>query len=310
MAGYKQEIGEMLRVLCIGDNNVDIYPEQNEIFPGGNAVNVAAFMRELGCETAYMGIIGNDRSGKLQIDSLKASGVDVSHMRICPGETAYTYVDLIKGDRVFRDFNIEINRQNPIGIDPGENEYIASFSHVHTSCWSFLKEGVLGEIKNLCTHISFDFSTEWDEKLIEKICPQIEIAFFSLSHVKPEQRKGVLRLARESGADLAIGTMGNGGSMAYNGNDFKEFPVHNINIIDPIGAGDAFISAFLKCYMSEKLRKENWIKDILQKQNKNPDLSDYDETILRMSMMQGTLFAERICMKHGAFGKSISYREF
>ena len=54
-----------MKIAGIGDNVIDRYMNMGIMFPGGNAVNVAAHAALLGAEAAYVGSIGADREGKI-----------------------------------------------------------------------------------------------------------------------------------------------------------------------------------------------------------------------------------------------------
>ena len=42
-----------MRLAAIGDNCVDFYEKQGWAYPGGNAVNVAVYGRQLGMDAAF-----------------------------------------------------------------------------------------------------------------------------------------------------------------------------------------------------------------------------------------------------------------
>ena len=50
----------MIRLLTVGDNVVDCYPDLGTMFPGGNTVNVAVHAQRNGAEAAYLGALGTD----------------------------------------------------------------------------------------------------------------------------------------------------------------------------------------------------------------------------------------------------------
>ena len=54
-----------MRLAAIGDNCVDFYEKQGWAYPGGNAVNVAVYGRQLGMDAAYLGWIGTDNLGDM-----------------------------------------------------------------------------------------------------------------------------------------------------------------------------------------------------------------------------------------------------
>ena len=60
-----------MRVIGIGDNVCDKYEHLKTMFPGGQALNFAAYAKMLWADSSYMGVFGNDaaaahviRSGK------------------------------------------------------------------------------------------------------------------------------------------------------------------------------------------------------------------------------------------------------
>ena len=95
----------MIKIACAGDNCVDYYDNTGESFPGGNPVNVSVYVRRLGGQSAYLGAVGTDDFGKRMCAALQEKGVDVSHVQILPGKTAFSHVERINGERVFGDYD-------------------------------------------------------------------------------------------------------------------------------------------------------------------------------------------------------------
>lgn len=76
-----------MKIAGIGDNVIDRYMNMGIMFPGGNAVNVAAHAALLGAEAAYVGSIGADREGKILKNALESLGVDLSQCIFDPEAT-------------------------------------------------------------------------------------------------------------------------------------------------------------------------------------------------------------------------------
>ena len=53
-----------MKIACVGDNCVDYYDNTGEVFPGGNPVNVAVYVRRMGGQSAYLGAVGTSRRWK------------------------------------------------------------------------------------------------------------------------------------------------------------------------------------------------------------------------------------------------------
>ena len=87
-----------MRLAAIGDNCVDFYEKQGWAYPGGNAVNVAVYGRQLGMDAAYLGWIGTDNFGDMMQEKLKEQDVETVRMQRKQGKTAITYIELLWKD--------------------------------------------------------------------------------------------------------------------------------------------------------------------------------------------------------------------
>lgn len=84
----------------IGDNCVDIYPQLNKAFSGGNAVNVAVYCTRYGIQPGCITWVGDDDYGTKLKQDLARMGVDINHVHTKHGVTAQTQVELHDNDRV------------------------------------------------------------------------------------------------------------------------------------------------------------------------------------------------------------------
>lgn len=50
---------------------MDVYRSSGKACPGGNPVNVAVYLTELGAGTAYIGWVGNDRYGEIMVQAIR-----------------------------------------------------------------------------------------------------------------------------------------------------------------------------------------------------------------------------------------------
>ena len=127
-----------MRLIGIGDNVCDVYLHLAEMFPGGQALNVAVFAKMQGIDSAYLGVFGDDEVAEHIKNTLSEFGVDTSHCRHVHGENGYALVTLIDGDRVFLGSNKGgVGRDFPLVLDDNDIEYIRQFSVVHTTNNSF-----------------------------------------------------------------------------------------------------------------------------------------------------------------------------
>jgi len=93
----------MKLVATMGDNCLDRYlPPLEREFVGGNALNVAVGLRDLGHDVAYAGAVGPDEAGRAVLGAARARGIDITHVQLNDAPTGVTTIRLTDdGDRVF-----------------------------------------------------------------------------------------------------------------------------------------------------------------------------------------------------------------
>ena len=239
----------MVRLVGVGDNTVDRYISLNRMFPGGNAVNVAVLARRYGHETGYIGWLGDDLHGKLLYNSLKKETVDISHCRMVKGPNSYCEVNLISGERVFGKSISGVSSQ--INLEKDDFGYISKYDITHTSMYSYIEEQ-LTELSQASNLLSFDYSDKWSKDYLKKTIPYVDIAFLSGSELSREKADDLLKWICERGASLVVLTQGMKGSLLYNGEKIYHQQVFETEVVDTLGAGDAYAARLLVEYLSGK----------------------------------------------------------
>ncbi len=228
-----------LRLLTVGDNVVDQYPQRGVMYPGGNTVNVAVHASRLGAHAAYLGVLGSDTAGRAVLTALRDEGVDTSHTRCLDGPNARAVVQVVDGNRVFLDGDAGVSNFRLTGDDL---RLAGTYDLVHTGECSFLEDQV-AELAAATTRLSFDFSERpWD--YVQQYAGLVSIAICSAPNADPSLARRRVEQLRALGADTAVVTLGPGGAVAL-----QEELVHRSApdgpIVDTLGAGDAFIASFL-----------------------------------------------------------------
>lgn len=137
-----------MRLAAVGSNCIDYYNniDGGKAFPGGGPVNMAVYTLRLGGEAAYIGPVGDDVYGQIMIETIKAKGVDTSHLRVEKGKTAVTQVELIDGERVFGDYDEGVLEKYKLTDE--DIDYIKNFDVVICDVW--------GKVEYESTHDSRD----------------------------------------------------------------------------------------------------------------------------------------------------------
>lgn len=231
----------MTRLLAVGDNVVDCYPASNQMFPGGNCLNVSVFARRFGAETGYIGAIGQDVAGEAIRAALVEEGVRIDRLRILPGSTAYCVIGHRRnGDRVFLKFDLSVSMFEPNEADVA---FAAGFDAVHIGQSS----GLDAHLHRFAarTRLSYDFSTRREADHRRTVAPLCFLASISAGDLGAGEARALLQDALDAGAQWCLVTRGEEGAMLGNGDRIVETPAHRVEVVDTLGAGDTFVARAL-----------------------------------------------------------------
>ncbi|MEU0852135.1 PfkB family carbohydrate kinase [Streptomyces flaveolus] len=240
-----------MNVLGFGDNTVDRFVDRGTDYPGGNCVNVAVYARRLGLDAAYLGVFGDDDLGTFLRTAVAAQGVAVDRSPVRRGGTSVSTLHVRDGDRVFLTYDEggEAVRE-PLVLDPGLLAYAASFALVHSSVYS-RTEAELPALAAAGPLISFDFSDEAEFRTpayLDRVCPHVDLALLSCSHLDEPATRGLLAEVVGRGAGTALATRGLDGAIAYDGRVTVTAPARHADpgsMSDTMGCGDAFLAGFV-----------------------------------------------------------------
>lgn len=234
-----------MRAVVIGDNSVDRYVNHGVQFIGGCALNTGVYLRRGGIETSYVGAVGDDAEGQFIIERLRGEGLDLSHLHIVPGKTAVTRVLVEGGERVFLSEDLGVGENFPLSAE--DAEFIAQHTLAHFYICGFGWE-LLPELHARGVRLSFDFSSpeRYSEEQLQAYLPWLEYVFFSGAHLASDAAARDFAAAmKQDTPALVVVTLGARGSLAYDGKQFYRQDAVPVEVVDTLGAGDAFIGTLL-----------------------------------------------------------------
>jgi fructoselysine 6-kinase len=230
----------LVDVIAIGDNMSDCYLTIGQVFPGGNAVNVAVAVARSGGSSAYVGVVGDDARGRLLMDSLAAERVDTRRLGILPGRTACCQVMHASGERLFGPRHRGVALFRPTEDDLA---FAATASITHSTYCSGL-EDVLPELARR-GRVSFDFSDHLDDGYADDLLPFVHVAEFSAAALDDRDCAELARWAVARGPAYVLVTRGSNGAMLFDGTVSVTVRAAPSMVIDSLGAGDSFIGRAL-----------------------------------------------------------------
>jgi fructoselysine 6-kinase len=230
----------MVKIASMGDNVVDCYLARDEMYPGGNCLNVAVHASRFGARSAYIGAVGKDKAGDLINDALTAEGVDLTRMRRLNDATAYCLIGHRNADRVFLDFDLGVSMFAPSQEDL---EFLSSFEAVHIGQSSGLDAWV--DVASRNALLSYDFSTRREREHRAAIGRYCFLASVSGDGLSEGEIEGIASELLESGTEWVLVTRGRAGAVLYSQSAAYSTPAQLIEPVDTLGAGDAFIARTL-----------------------------------------------------------------
>jgi sugar/nucleoside kinase (ribokinase family) len=278
-------------VLGFGDNVVDKYVHIKTMYPGGNCVNYAAYANMLGVKrSAYMGYFGNDAAAEHVINTLDRLNIETVKCKQFEDENGWSEITIKDGDRVFLDWNDGgVRGRHPYVLDRFDLQYIKQFDVVHSGNYCYT-EKELHKIQQAGVPLSFDFSDDSSQEYYEQVAPNVDYAFMSCSGQDEEAVQEHLEFVKKLGPKLAVATLEAKGAMAFDGSKFyRQNAAPLEKIVDTMGAGDSFITAFMVCYI---FRLKQHVEQ---------------NAMICEAMESASKFAARICQLEGAFGFGKKY---
>jgi fructoselysine 6-kinase len=208
------------------------------------------------------------------------------------GETGWTGVNIVDGDRIFFRGNDQgVTRSDPTTLTGDLVSHLRAARLVHSSAYSQSSQDIPkmagGPI------ITFDFSEEEAHRTddyLGELGPFIDLGLFSCSHLSYAATMHLLERAHKAGMPLALATRGKEGSLAFNGTRMIYQPAIAIedplSIRDTTGCGDAFLAAFVTSFL-----EQGWAPN-----------ASMSEGSIELALEEAAVFAREQCFVEGAFG--------
>lgn len=266
------------RVLVVGSLNADLVvrtariPGPGEtvtgsdlvIVPGGKSSNQAAAVGKLGGDAALLGCVGADGNGSMLVDSLRAAGVDVSHVRALDG--------VATGSAMIA---VDDSGENCIIVSPGANGRLSAADV--TAASGFFDSAGEGSVLTLCLEVALDAvaaaavqARDRGATVVLNVSPYQKVGADLLGLVdilvvnaheladlteQPDfdplgDWTTVIAATRaalgDAGPDTVVVTLGSKGARTIDlatGEASEAYPAPAITPVDTTGSGDAFLAA-------------------------------------------------------------------
>jgi len=245
-----------ISLTSIGDCCVDIYPDQNRVFLGGTAFNVAYHAQKAGAIPSIVSVVGDDAYGQLFFKMAKENNINADYLVLQKGKTSNVLIPLDKeGKPIFSGWDLGVL----------ESFILTNRDEQFLKTQDAAKAILLKPLKSLFTsfcqmHLSKTFKVgdfaggsmySEDINVIQNYIQDLNMIVRSVDFKNKKELSFLKQLAQKYDK-LILASLGANGSIIFTKDNEYFEPAIKINVTDTTGAGDAYIGYFLVSYLQTK----------------------------------------------------------
>ena len=240
-----------MKLITMSTLCTDVFPDSNEIRPGGEALNFAAHAEKYShIDVSIIGAIGDDKYGNVIMDSIKNTKIDKSCIHVIKGgTTANNRIYLTDaGDRYFKPDSWTGGVYAEYQLKEADIDLIKASDVVFLNYYCPYFSEIFEMKKKYGFKLAVDFDVERDFAKMEKLAADID--FFMISG-----NEDILQIFREWSerySGLFNVTLAEKGSVTYHdGKEYRVSAVPVAEVIDTTGCGDSYHAGFVCSYLKD-----------------------------------------------------------
>jgi sugar/nucleoside kinase (ribokinase family) len=233
--------------------------DRTEIHAGGVTGNNLTQVARLGASAGWLGLVGDDESGRLITKAFTEDGLDLSGIEVVPGEqSTFTWIPVdARGERciyMFPNVNGKLSAQQ---VRSRFAAHIRGAKHFHTEASQLplppIKAG-MQIAKDAGVRVIFDLDVAPSYFAQAKLgaADELIVALQLVDVLKPckaaareitgetDYEKMAAKL-RGLGPEVVAVTMGSEGALIASAKTTAHVPAYQVKVVDSTGAGDAFM---------------------------------------------------------------------
>jgi fructokinase len=243
--------------VVVGEALVDVVvPTEGETThaPGGSPMNVAVGLSRLGVPALLVTEVGDDEHGRLVVEHVHGSGVEIAEGSVRPGHRTSTATARLDADRA-------ATYEFDLAWELAGASLPATLTGLHVGSLGTViapgREAVLGLLDEAADRdvlVTYDPNVRagllptWHD--VASVAARVDVVKMSdedVAHLRPEE--SVQDVARELLANgrthLVVVTRGGLGAMGFTAHGNVEVVAPRTDVVDTVGAGDSFMAALI-----------------------------------------------------------------
>ncbi len=224
--------------------------DEEMLSPGGQVASAMVTCAKLGLRTKYIGTVGDDERGRVQMASLRGSGINLDDVEVranCANQTAYILIDRTTGERTVLWRRDDCLRLEPETITP-EKIACARLLHIDGHDTSAVaRAAVIARDHGIPVTVDVDTIYPGFDEVLPNVTHLVASSEFPTQWTSEHDPfKALAMIQDEYRIPVAAMTLGAHGALARVDGKFVYSPAYVVNCVDTTGAGDIFHGAF--CY--------------------------------------------------------------
>jgi sulfofructose kinase len=224
--------------------------ERELLSPGGQVASALVTCAKLGLRVKYIGTVGDDERGRIQLESLRQTGINLDDVEVrknCPNQTAYILIDQATGERT-----VLWQRNDCLRLDPESMtaEKITSARLLHIDAHdtaTVAKAAQIAREHRIPVTVDVDTIYHGFDQVLPHVDYLVASSEFPVQWTNERDPFRALEMIQEEfHIPVAAMTLGALGALARVDGSFIYSPAFVVNCADTTGAGDVFHGAF--CY--------------------------------------------------------------
>ena len=224
--------------------------EREILSPGGQVASAMVTCSKLGLRVKYIGTVGDDERGRVQLESLQRSDINLDDVEVranCPNQTAYILIDRATGERTVLWQRNECLRLDPASITP-EKIVCARLLHIDAhDTPAVARAAEIAHEHHIPVTVDVDTIYHGFDRVLPHVDYLVASSEFPVQWTNERDPFRALEMIQEEyRIPVAAMTLGAHGALARMHGRFIYSPAFVVNCADTTGAGDVFHGAF--CY--------------------------------------------------------------
>jgi len=223
---------------------------QEVLSPGGQVASALTTAAKLGLSTKYIGTVGDDARGEIQMESLRSTGMDLHDVEVrtnCANQSAYIVIEQSTGERT-----VFWSRPDCLTLDPERitdaNIACARMLHIDGHDTPAVEKAArVARAHGIPVSCDVDTIYPGFDRVLPLVDYLVSSSEFPARWTGESDPFSALEMIQtQHGMKVAAMTLGSDGALARVDGSYIYAPGFVVDCVDTTGAGDVFHGAF--CY--------------------------------------------------------------